>query len=66
MREMANHWVFHPGDNGGTDVEFLVELDFHSRLLDTMMGGFFDHAVTRMIDSFRARADVLYGDGEEG
>ncbi len=63
MREMANHWVFHPGIDGGTDVEFLVELDFHSRILDTMMGGFFDHAVTRMIDSFLARADVLYGDG---
>lgn len=62
MREMANHWVFRAVDSG-TEIDFLVEFDFHSRLLDAVIGAVFDHVVTHMVDAFEARADVLYGAG---
>ena len=60
MREMVNHWVFRPAE-GGTEIDFLVELEFKSRVLGGMMGAFFDDAVRRMIDAFEARARDLYG-----
>ncbi len=64
MREMANHWVFRAAD-GGTEIDFLVEFDFRSRMLDAVIGTFFDHVVSHMVDAFLARADVLYGAGAE-
>ncbi|MCH8918476.1 MAG: type II toxin-antitoxin system RatA family toxin [Alphaproteobacteria bacterium] len=64
MREMANHWVFHPVDSG-TEIDFLVEFNFHSRVLDALIGTVFDHVVTHMVDAFETRADVLYGAGAE-
>jgi len=65
MREMANHWVFRcaPGDGGGTEIDFLVEFEFKSRLIDAVMAAFFEDAVMRMVDAFEARSDVLYGAG---
>jgi coenzyme Q-binding protein COQ10 len=62
MREMANHWVFRSAD-GGTEVDFLVEFEFRSRLLDAMMARFFEDTVIRMVDAFETRADALYGAG---
>ena len=62
MREMTNHWVFRPAD-GGTEIDFVVEFEFKSRLIDAVMAAFFEDAVKRMVDAFEARADVLYGAG---
>jgi coenzyme Q-binding protein COQ10 len=64
MREMANHWVFRSA-NGGTEIDFLVEFEFKSRLIDAVMAAFFEDAVMRMVDAFEARADVLYRAGAE-
>ncbi len=65
MREMANHWVFR-AVNSGTEIDFLVEFNFHSRVLDAVIGAVFDHVVSHMVDAFLARADVLYGAGRAG
>ncbi|MEE8284074.1 MAG: type II toxin-antitoxin system RatA family toxin [Alphaproteobacteria bacterium] len=65
MREMANHWVFR-AVNSGTEIDFLVEFNFHSRVLDAVIGAVFDHVVSHMVDAFEARADVLYGAGRAG
>jgi coenzyme Q-binding protein COQ10 len=65
MREMANHWVFRTALGGGTEIDFLVQFDFHSRVLDAVIGGFFNHVVAHMVDAFLARADVLYGESAE-
>ncbi|MDX1483119.1 MAG: type II toxin-antitoxin system RatA family toxin [Alphaproteobacteria bacterium] len=61
MREMSNHWVFRQGADGGTEIDFMVEFEFKSRMLDAMMHGFFDHTVMQMVDAFLKRADTLYG-----
>ncbi len=65
MREMANHWVFRAVDSG-TEIDFLVEFNFHSRVLDALIGTVFDHVVTHMVDAFEKRADVLYGESAAG
>ena len=65
MREMANHWVFR-AVNSGTEIDFQVEFDFHSRVLDAVIGAVFDHVVSHMVDAFEARAHVLYGAGRAG
>ena len=66
MREMANHWAFRPADGGGTEIDFLVEFEFKSRLIDSVMAAFFEDAVMRMVDAFLARADALYGERAGG
>ena len=60
MREMTNRWVFRDAP-GGTEVDFLVELEFKSRILEGLMGAFFDDAVRHMVGAFEARAGVIYG-----
>ncbi len=65
MREMANHWVFRAVDSG-TELDFLVEFDFHSRGLDAVIGGFFYHGVSHMVDAFEKRAFVVFGGGRAG
>ena len=60
MKEMTNHWVFREAP-GGSEVDFLVELEFKSRILEAVMGAFFDDAVRHMVDAFEARAGVIYG-----
>jgi len=61
MREMANHWVFRVAEGGSCEIDFAVEFEFKSRMLDAMMARFFEEIVMRMVDAFEARADVLYG-----
>ncbi len=63
MREMTNHWVFRPGADGGTEIDFEVEFEFRSRVLDAMMGHFFEETVMRMVDAFESRAAEVYGAG---
>ena len=60
MREMTNRWLFFEAP-GGTELDFLVELEFKSRILEGLMGAFFDDAVKHMVDAFAARAAELYG-----
>ena len=57
---LKNQWDFHP-DPGGTRVEFMIDFAFKNRLLDAMLQANFDHAVTRLMACFEARAADLYG-----
>jgi len=66
MRRMDNHWVFRPKEGGGTEVDFRVEFEFKSRMLDRVMSGFFDQLVRSMVGAFEARAHALYGEGAAG
>lgn len=57
---LDNHWRFVPKD-GGTDIHFAVEFTFKSKILNTLIGGFFGKAVDKMGAAFVTRADALYG-----
>ncbi len=60
FRYLNNHWVFEPhGD--GCMIDFYVDFEFRNRMLQSVIGLFFNEAVKRMVHAFETRADALYG-----
>ena len=62
FRYLNNHWIFYEQD-GGTLLDFYVDFEFRSKLLQTMIQPLFNEAVRRMVGAFETRADQLYGNG---
>lgn len=60
FRYLNNQWVFTPAE-GGTQVDFWVDFEFRSRLLQRAIGPVFGEAVKRMVSAFRKRARETYG-----
>ena len=60
FRHLDNHWKFEP-HGGGTRVNFAVDFEFKSRMLERMVSGLFDRAVHKVVTAFFDRADELYG-----
>jgi coenzyme Q-binding protein COQ10 len=63
FRRLANRWQFFEADEGGTRVEFDIDFQFKSRVLDALLSANFAHAVDRLMECFEARAKALYGAG---
>lgn len=61
MRRLYNHWRFSPEGDGACRVQFAVELEFKSKILEKAIGGVFTEACERMVDAFEERAHALYG-----
>jgi coenzyme Q-binding protein COQ10 len=60
FRYLNNHWRFTPVD-GGTEVDFFVDFEFRSRILQAAIGVVFNEAVRLMVRAFERRAMALYG-----
>ncbi|HZL59386.1 MAG TPA: type II toxin-antitoxin system RatA family toxin [Stellaceae bacterium] len=60
FKYLDNHWKFIP-QHGGTLIDFNVDFQFRSRLLQTVIETVFTEAVKRMVGAFEARARELYG-----
>lgn len=60
FRYLNNHWRFRPVP-GGTEVDFFVDFEFRSRLLQAVIGTVFNEAVSMMVRAFERRARALYG-----
>ncbi len=60
MRHLNNHWHFEPHDDGCV-IDFHVDFEFRSRLLQGAVGLLFNEAVRRMVSAFETRAKALYG-----
>lgn len=66
FRYLNNHWRFEPAPDGGCILDFYVDFEFRSRILQNLIGLLFNEAVTRMVGAFESRARELYGlDGRE-
>jgi len=61
MRHLNNHWVFVPQPNGDCLIDFFVDFELRSPLLDRLIGVLFNEAVRRMVGAFETRARQLYG-----
>ncbi|GAA4258185.1 type II toxin-antitoxin system RatA family toxin [Azospirillum formosense] len=59
---LNNHWIFTPHE-GGVCVDFYVDFEFRSKMLQKIMGVLFNEAVRRMVQAFETRANQLYGNG---
>lgn len=64
MRHLSNDWRLAPHENG-TMVDFAVDFEFKSRILEKLIGTLFEEAVHRMVAAFETRADALYGAGSK-
>jgi coenzyme Q-binding protein COQ10 len=60
FRYLNNTWRFTPVA-GGTEVDFFVDFEFRSALLQAVIGVVFNEAVRVMVRAFERRAMVLYG-----
>lgn len=61
LRYLHNDWKFDRLPEGGTRLDFHVDFEFRSRIFEKLAGAFFLKAVNRMVESFEARAEELYG-----
>lgn len=66
FRYLNNHWRFEDAPDGGCIVDFYVDFEFRSKILQQLMGLLFNEAVQRMVRAFEARARELYGEGVAG
>ncbi|MEQ9813209.1 MAG: type II toxin-antitoxin system RatA family toxin [Azospirillaceae bacterium] len=59
LRYLNNRWIFtdHPD---GTLVDFSVDYEFRSRVLQNLIGGLFHQAYKKIVSAFEKRADALY------
>jgi coenzyme Q-binding protein COQ10 len=63
FRYLNNHWVFESMPGGGTCIDFFVDFEFRSAILQRLIGMLFNEAVRRMVHAFETRAKKLYGEG---
>jgi coenzyme Q-binding protein COQ10 len=60
FRYLNNHWRFEEAEDGGCVVDFYVDFEFRSRILQNLIGLLFNEAVQRMVAAFENRAHDLY------
>lgn len=60
FEHLVNRWDFKPAA-GGTEIDFFLDFQFRSRMLEKLIGSVFGKATEKMVTAFKARADVLYG-----
>lgn len=60
FRYLNNEWKFHPRPEG-CEVDFFVDFEFKSRILQSAIGVVFNEAVRRMVNAFLKRARDVYG-----
>jgi coenzyme Q-binding protein COQ10 len=61
FRQLKNHWTFVDEPGGGCRVEFFLEFEVSSVMLQKLIGVLFHEAVRRMVAAFETRAKQLYG-----
>ncbi len=60
FKYLNNHWIF-LSHFDGCEIDFFVDFEFRSKILQAAIGAVFNDAVGRMIQAFETRADDLYG-----
>ena len=60
FRYLRNHWHFVPREEG-CEVDFFVDFEFRSTILQKLIGLVFTEAMHRIVRAFEKRAEALYG-----
>ncbi len=61
FKYLNNHWIFIPVGDHSCEINFYVDFEFRSRVLQKIIGTLFNEAVRRMVSAFETRAEELYG-----
>ena len=64
FKYLNNHWLFIPVSERECDIDFFVDFEFHSRVLQSLIGVVFNEAMRRIVHAFELRAEALYGKRE--
>jgi coenzyme Q-binding protein COQ10 len=60
LEHLTNTWTFTPTSDGATHVDFIIDFQFKSHLLDHVANGMFQEATTRMMSAFASRMHLLH------
>ena len=66
LSRLENDWRFEPAGDGSTELSFLVDFAFRSRVLNAAAERVFDRAFENMVAAFERRAAELYGASASG
>ncbi|GKT11218.1 MAG: hypothetical protein ISEC1_P0181 [Thiomicrorhabdus sp.] len=61
FKELRGEWVFKVLDTDACKIQFEVEFEVNSGLLNAAIGPIFEHISTTLVDSFCERAKQVYG-----
>lgn len=61
FRYLRNHWKFEPRGENRCEVDFFVDFEFRSAILQRVIGLVFNEAMQRIVRAFERRAEELYG-----
>lgn len=61
FRRLDGEWRFTPLDGNACRVDFTLDYEFSSVLLEKLAGPVFAHIAGTMVDAFLKRADKIYG-----
>lgn len=61
FKYLNNHWVFEPVGDASCDLDFYIDFEFRTRLLQMAVGALFNEAVKVMVSAFEKRAKAIYG-----
>lgn len=56
---LNNYWIFKPHLKG-VEIDFFVDFEFSSKILEKAIGLVFNEAVQKMVDAFEGRAAQMY------
>ena len=61
FRHLSGGWRFQSLGDSGSKVSLELEFEFDSRMLDLMIGAFFEDICNSLVDAFTQRAVSVYG-----
>lgn len=61
FKYLNNHWIFTDLGDGTAQIDFFVDFEFRSKILQAVIGTLFNEAVKLMVAAFERRAKQLYG-----
>ncbi len=61
FRHLEGYWRFLPLGDAACKVEFMLQYDFSSALLEKALGPVFGHIAGTLVDAFVERAETIYG-----
>jgi coenzyme Q-binding protein COQ10 len=60
FRYLNNHWVFERDGRTGCAIDFYIDFEFRSQLLEKAITVVFNRAVSLMVEAFERRAKAMY------
>jgi len=65
FRHLEGRWKFTQLGDAGSKVELDLDFEFASRVIDTLLGPFFEDICNSLVDAFTRRAEAVYGQSEQ-